>query len=101
MKIPHDVKEVMDEKNSMEQQQLKKQKEIMEREQQKSLEQQQKGQVEEENLIKATLDLSRGHLLLTLIDQVKSINLIFMKILLTRIKEFLEEEKEGGGSSIG
>ncbi|CAJ0638081.1 8239_t:CDS:2, partial [Entrophospora sp. SA101] len=34
----------------------------------------------------------RGHLLLTLIDQIKSVNLIFLKTLLLKIKNFLTNE---------
>ncbi|CAG8444981.1 15727_t:CDS:10 [Rhizophagus irregularis] len=47
----------------------------------------QKKQDEQENLVKAILYLKKGHLLLTLIDQIKSINLIFMENLLTKIKD--------------
>ncbi|CAI2180777.1 11479_t:CDS:10 [Funneliformis geosporum] len=91
-------------KDFIEKQQSKNQNEAVEREQQDPLYSQQKE--EEENLTKAALYLSRGHLLLTLIDQVKSVNLIFMENLLTRIKEFLKEERSNGrkdsvGSGIG
>ncbi|CAG8747351.1 11197_t:CDS:1, partial [Funneliformis mosseae] len=91
---------------SVEQQQSKEQKEAVEREQQDPLESQQREQeMEEANLTKAALYLRRGHLLLTLIDQVKSVNLIFMENLLTKIKEFLKEErsdgKESDGSGVG
>ncbi|RIA86133.1 hypothetical protein C1645_829750 [Glomus cerebriforme] len=74
--------------------------------QQEEVSEQRKKQEEEENLVKAALYLRRGYLLLTLIDQVKSINLIFMEELLTKIKEFFKQEKEyenetGDGSGIG
>jgi hypothetical protein len=59
----------------------------------------------QENLIKAILYLRKGHLLLILIDQIKSINLIFMESLLTKIKEFFKQEKvyenENRNSNIG
>ncbi|PKY42731.1 hypothetical protein RhiirA4_442154 [Rhizophagus irregularis] len=64
----------------------------------------QKKQDEQENLVKAILYLKKGHLLLTLIDQIKSINLIFMENLLTKIKEFFKQEKENeikSNSNIG
>ncbi|CAJ0873795.1 8799_t:CDS:2 [Entrophospora sp. SA101] len=40
----------------------------------------------------AALLFHRGHLLLTLIDQIKSVNLIFLKTLLLKIKNFLTNE---------
>lgn len=41
--------------------------------------------------------LNRGHLLLTLIDQIRSVNLIFLETLLAKIKYFLQAEQEGIG----
>ncbi|RIB13625.1 hypothetical protein C2G38_1719009 [Gigaspora rosea] len=41
--------------------------------------------------------LNRGHLLLTLIDQIRSVNLIFLETLLAKIKYFLQAEQEGVG----
>lgn len=50
-----------------------------------------------EKIQNAALYLRRGHLLLTLIDQVQFVNLIFIETLLTKIKEFLEAEPIGIG----
>ncbi|CAG8454482.1 1997_t:CDS:2 [Dentiscutata erythropus] len=41
--------------------------------------------------------LNRGHLLLTLIDQIQSVNLILLETLLIKIKYFLQAEQEGIG----
>ncbi|CAG8744380.1 11786_t:CDS:1, partial [Dentiscutata heterogama] len=41
--------------------------------------------------------LNRGHLLLTLIDQIRSVNLILLETLLVKIKYFLQAEQEGIG----
>ncbi|RHZ82577.1 hypothetical protein Glove_108g11 [Diversispora epigaea] len=50
-----------------------------------------------ESIQAAALYLRRGHLLLTLIDQVQFVNLIIIKTLLEKIKEFLEAEPNGIG----
>ncbi|CAG8498386.1 11054_t:CDS:10 [Diversispora eburnea] len=50
-----------------------------------------------ESIQAVALYLRRGHLLLTLIDQVQFVNLIIIKTLLEKIKEFLEAEPNGIG----
>ncbi|CAG8523185.1 2412_t:CDS:2 [Acaulospora colombiana] len=52
---------------------------------------------EYKNIIEAALYLRRGYLLLTLIDQVQNVNLIFLEKLLKKIKEFLQAEPDGVG----
>lgn len=48
-------------------------------------------------LEQSALSLPRGHLLLTLIDQTKSVNLILLRTLLGHIWEFIKEERGGEG----
>ncbi|CAG8584486.1 14383_t:CDS:10 [Acaulospora morrowiae] len=47
--------------------------------------------------VDVALYLRRGHLLLTLIDQIQNVNLLFLETLLTKIKEFLQAEPDGVG----
>ncbi|KAG9298910.1 hypothetical protein G9A89_015932 [Geosiphon pyriformis] len=49
----------------------------------------------EKNIVEAALHLRRGHLLLTLIDQIGTVNLIFLEVLLAKIKSFIEVEPYG------
>jgi hypothetical protein len=48
-------------------------------------------------LEQSALSLPRGHLLLTLIDQTKSVNLILLRTLLGHIWDFIKEERGGEG----
>ncbi|CAG8476545.1 399_t:CDS:10 [Ambispora gerdemannii] len=51
--------------------------------------------VSEKDVVSTALYLQRGHLLLTLIDQVGTVNLIFLETLLSKIKSLISLESNG------